>query len=246
MIPLRDLNPTARKPVVTWVLLGLNVALFLYELSLGERLQDFLLSAAFIPGLHLPGGMDTGIPLGLDNALLSMFLHGGFMHLAGNMLFLWIFGDNIEDRLGRLRFILFYLLCGFAASYAQALVDPQSNIPLIGASGAISGVLGGYLLLYPRARIETLLILGFFFQRLRVPALVFLPVWFLMQLLPGLMALGQSSGQGGVAWFAHIGGFVAGPLLVWLFGGLRKPPSRSPTLPPFGRSGPPSRPSLYH
>ncbi len=248
MIPLRDMNPTSRKPVVTWVLIGLNIAFFLYELSLGDRLQEFFLSAAFIPGFHLPGGADHGIPLGLDNALLSMFLHGGFMHLAGNMLFLWIFGDNIEDRLGRFRFVLFYLLCGFAASYAQALIDPNSNIPLIGASGAISGVLGGYLLLYPKARIETLLTLGFFFQRIQVPALVFLPVWFLMQLLPGLMALGQDSGQGGIAWFAHIGGFLAGPLLIWLFGGMRKPRSQPPppvARPPFTGGRATSRPSPF-
>jgi membrane associated rhomboid family serine protease len=226
MIPLRDLNPRRTAPVATVVLIALNVLFFLYELALGEQLDPFLNSVAFVPGRYFAEGLDLS-QLGemFTSATLSMFLHGGWMHLIGNMLFLWIFGDNVEDRLGHLRFILFYLLAGYAAFLAQAWADPQSDLPSIGASGAISGVLGAYLLLYPRARIVTLVFFGFFFRLLEVPALVFLPFWFLLQFISGVASLNvaSSSSAGGVAWFAHVGGFITGLVLLPLFGGLRPP-----------------------
>jgi membrane associated rhomboid family serine protease len=232
MLPIRDENPSRITPYVTWGLIGANVLLFLYELSLGQRLPDFLFQAAFIPARTF-GEAGGGLQLG--GALLSMFLHGGIAHVAGNMLFLWIFGDNVEDRLGHLRFVMFYLGCGFAATYAHALAAPHSQVPAVGASGAIAGVLGAYLILYPRARIVTVIILGFFIDFIKVPALVYLPIWFLLQFVSGVASLGaETSAQaGGVAWFAHIGGFVAGPVLLFLLGGLRgrRPPRRPrPTL----------------
>jgi len=230
MLPLRDDNPSRRTPFVTWGLIGLNVLLFLYELSLGQRLPDFLFQAAFIPARTF----DAGGGLQMGSALLSMFLHGGFTHIAGNMLFLWIFGDNVEDRLGHWRFVVFYLGCGFAATYAHALAASHSTVPAVGASDAIAGVLGAYLVLYPQARILTLVILGFYIDWIKVPALVYLPIWFLLQFISGLASLGaETSAQaGGVAWFAHIGGFVAGVALLFLLGGpgvrRRQPPGPRP------------------
>jgi membrane associated rhomboid family serine protease len=232
MLPLRDENPSRITPFVTWGLIGVNVLLFLYELSLGSRLPEFLFQAAFIPARTFGEG---GGGLQVGGALLSMFLHGGIAHIAGNMLFLWIFGDNVEDRLGHLRFVVFYLGCGFAATYAHALAAQHSEVPAVGASGAIAGVLGAYLVLYPRARIVTVVILGFFIDLIKVPALVYLPIWFLLQFVSGVASLGaETSAQaGGVAWFAHIGGFIAGPVLLFLLGGLavRRPPPRRPAFP---------------
>jgi membrane associated rhomboid family serine protease len=227
MIPLHDLNPSRTRPVVTILLIVTNILLFLYELSLGPAIRPFLLQAAFVPSRYMA---PASLPAGFTSALLSMFLHGGWAHLLGNMLFLWIFGDNIEDRLGHFRFLVFYLLSGFAATAAQALVAPSSTVPLIGASGAISGVLGAYLFLYPRARIVSLVFLGIFVQIMQVPAIVFLPIWFLLQFFSGLASLGAHGAQaGGVAFFAHIGGFVAGPLLLLLFGGRKpSPPAAHP------------------
>ncbi len=222
MLPLRDLNRTRRPAIVNWVIIGFNAALFIYELSLGPRLEGFMNQAAFIPGRFFDPGIGPG-PVGeLQSALLSMFLHGGWAHFLGNMLFLWIFGDNIEDRLGHGRYALFYLLSGYAATLAHAFANPHSPVPAIGASGAISGVLGAYVILYPGARIVTLLFLGFFSRLVEIPAWVYLPLWFLMQLFSGLAALDTPSEQGGVAWFAHIGGFVAGPVLLFLLGGWRR------------------------
>ena len=230
MIPLRDLNPSRTRPVVTILLIAANALLFFYELSLGPYVQPFLLQAAFVPARYLGYGAPAGLSAGFTSALLSMFLHGGWAHFLGNMLFLWIFGDNIEDRLGHFRFVVFYLVSGFAATAAQALVAPGSTVPMIGASGAISGVLGAYLFLYPRARIVSLVFLGIFVQVMQVPAVVFLPIWFLIQFFSGLASLGTHTAQaGGVAFFAHIGGFVAGPLLLLLLGGRK--PSPPATLP---------------
>jgi rhomboid family protein len=225
MIPLRDLNPSRTRPVVTILLIAANAFLFLFELSLGPNIQPFILHAAFVPARYLGGGAPGGLGAGFTSALLSMFLHGGWAHFLGNMLFLWIFGDNVEDRLGHLRFLVFYLASGFAATAAQTLVAPDSRIPMIGASGAISGVLGAYLFLYPRARIVSLVFLGIFIQVMQVPAVVFLPIWFLIQFFSGLASLGASAAQGGVAFFAHIGGFLAGPLLLLVLGGRRPSPS---------------------
>ena len=226
MIPLRDLNPSRTAPVVTVALIVANALAFLWELSLGPQLEPFVMQAAFVPARFVGQGLGiAGLVPGIESAVLSMFLHGGWAHVLGNMWFLWIFGDNVEDRLGHLRYVVFYFASGLAATAAHALASPGSAVPAIGASGAISGVLGAYLFLYPRARVVTLLFLGIFIQVIQVPALVYLPLWFLMQLFSGLASLGVSSSaqQGGVAFFAHIGGFVAGPLLLLLLGGGRRP-----------------------
>ena len=226
MIPLRD--HTARRagttPIVTIVLIAANVLLFLFELSLGSRLNAFMMSAAFIPARIAEGGISVGdLGTGLQSGLLSMFLHGGWGHLLGNMLFLWIFGDNVEDRLGHGRFLAFYVLCGYAATFAHFWANPGSPVPAVGASGAISGVLGAYLFLHPQARIDTLIFLGFFARIIPVPAWVFLPFWFLMQFFSGIASLRVAEATGGVAWFAHIGGFIAGPILLFLLGGRGQP-----------------------
>jgi membrane associated rhomboid family serine protease len=229
MIPLRDVNVRRTgPPIVTVVLIAANVLAFFFELSLGERgLNSFLMASAFVPA-RLTEGVG-GLGFGLTSAFLSMFLHGGWMHLLGNMLFLWIFGDNVEDRLGHGRFALFYILSGYAATLTHLWANPGSTAPAIGASGAISGVLGAYLFLYPMARIETLIFLGIFARVVAIPAWVYLPFWFLLQLFPGVASLGaDAASAGGVAWFAHIGGFIAGPILLLLLGG-RRP--RGPSLP---------------
>lgn len=218
MIPLRDVNPAGRHPYVTVGFILVNAALFFYELSLGPQgLEAFLFDSAFVPA-RLFGEGAGGLGFATGSILLSMFLHGGWMHFLGNMLFLWVFGDNIEDELGHLRFFVFYLGAGYAAALAHAFANPASGLPAIGASGAIAGVLGAYLLLHPKAPIVTLIFLGFFITTARVPAIVYLPIWFLIQLFSGVAALGASTAveTGGVAWFAHIGGFVAGPLLILL------------------------------
>ena len=212
MIPLRDLNPRRRFPLMTIVFILLNVAVFAYELL--QPSETALNSLMFTWGL-VPYRLMQLQPAAILTIFTSMFIHSGFMHLIGNMLYLWIFGDNIESALGSFRFIVFYLLCGVGAAMGQVLIDPASEIPMIGASGAISGVLGAYLLLYPRARVETLVILGFFARLVRMPALVVLGFWIVLQLFSGLASLGTSA-SGGVAFFAHIGGFVTGLVLVLL------------------------------
>lgn len=215
VIPLRDIQKRETFPVVTVVLIALNLLLFFYELSLGPRLQGFLLQSAFVPARYFEPGDFLG-----DNRsiLLSMFLHGGWTHLLGNMLYLWIFGDNVEDRLGHVRFILFYLLCGWVATLAHAYAGPGSPIPSIGASGAIAGVLGAYLMMFPRARVLTLIPLGYFIRMTELPALVVLGFWFVLQLFSGVASLSAASAQaGGVAWWAHIGGFVAGLVVGLIF-----------------------------
>ncbi len=229
--PIRDVNPRRHgAPLVTVALIVANVLMFFYELSLGERLEGFLMSSAFIPAELFDGGVVTPGEWGpgAKSALLSMFLHGGWAHILGNMLFLWVFGDNIEDRLGHLRYLVFYLLAGYAATFAHAFFSPQSAVPAIGASGAVSGVLGAYLFLHPKARIVTVFWILFFIRLVEIPAIVYLPLWFLFQAFAGFMSLGgQAAEGGGVAWFAHIGGFVAGPLLLFLLGGFRGPRARA-------------------
>ena len=219
MIPLRDDNPTKIVPVMTVGLIGLNVLVFLYQISLGPGgAEVFIYQFGAIPAVifgsqNLPSEL-VAIPASLS-VFTSMFLHGGFLHLIGNMLYLWIFGNNIEDAMGHGRFILFYLLTGVAASMAHFFTDLNSEIPTIGASGAISGILGAYILLYPRAQVLVLIFLGFFIRVMYVPAGLALGFYFLLQILQGTLTFGQ--GGGGVAWFAHIGGFLAGLLLVGLF-----------------------------
>ena len=218
MIPLHDDNPTDITPVVTYVVIGLCILAFLWQLSLGQSGGErAVFSLGLIPAVlfhqaTLPDEMVIVPPA--TTLLTSMFLHGGFMHLAGNMLYLWIFGNNVEDSMGHGRFITFYLLCGVAAGLAQALMNPGSEIPMIGASGAISGVLGAYLLLYPHARVLVIVPLGLFSTLMRLRAIWVLGFWFVMQLL---LSGFSGSHQGGVAFFAHIGGFIAGMALIPLF-----------------------------
>ncbi len=218
MIPLRDDNPTELRPYITLSIMVACVLVFLYQVTLtGQAGQRFVMGFGFIP-VRLLG--DAGVPVraaGLPAALTlltSMFLHGGWMHLIGNMLCLWILGNNIEDALGRVRFVAFYLACGLAAALAQGYADPSSAVPMIGASGAIAGVLGAYLLLYPRAQVLVLIPLGFFTQLVRIPAMAVLGFWFILQFVEQAMTAPADSGQGGVAYWAHIGGFVAGAILI--------------------------------
>jgi membrane associated rhomboid family serine protease len=216
VIPLRDTIPTRTFPWVTIALIGANVLVFLHQLGLGYEHE-----AAFVAVFGAVPAQFTGavphaapvLPPGLTIAT-SMFLHGGFFHLLGNMWFLWIFGNNVEDATGHLRFLAFYLVCGAVAAVTHIVTHPASNVPMVGASGAISGVLGAYFLLFPHARIVTLLWLGFFAQTVQIPAFVFLGFWFLVQALS--WAVGGGEG-GGVAFGAHVGGFIAGLLLLVLF-----------------------------
>ena len=219
MIPLRDDNPTTIRPVVTVGLIVVNALVFLYQVSLGPREgQVFVYQFGAIPALifgsgSLPSEL-VAIPASFS-IFTSMFLHGGFMHLIGNMLYLWIFGNNIEDAMSHSRFIVFYLLTGLIASMTHLLTDVTSTIPTVGASGAISGILGAYILLYPRARILVLIPLGLFTRIMYISAGFVLGFYFVLQLFQGTLSFGQSGG--GVAWFAHIGGFLAGLALVGLF-----------------------------
>lgn len=216
MIPLRDINPTERFPIVTLTLIVLNIAVFVYELVLGGTGgETFIASFALIPRrLFYPDAATAGTIPVAATIFTSMFLHGGFLHIAGNMLYLWIFGNNIEDAMGRIRFIVFYLLSGLCAAYAHAFMNSASLTPMIGASGAISGVLGAYLLLYPRARVVTLVMFGFYIRTVEVPAMVVLGMWFVLQFVSALVS---SDAGGGVAWYAHVAGFVAGMLLIGPF-----------------------------
>ncbi len=213
MIPLRDSIPTRTFPGVTIALIAVNVAVFVFQLSLGRAAGALVASFGAVPA-QLTGSAPHAAPVIAPGLTLvtSMFLHGGLMHLLGNMVFLWIFGNNVEDAMGHVRFLVFYVLCGVAAALAHVASNPGSNLPMVGASGAISGVLGSYFLLYPHARIVTLVFLGFFAQTINVPAFFFLGFWFLLQSLSGAASLGARGG--GVAWFAHIGGFVAGMVLL--------------------------------
>lgn len=217
MIPLRDDNPTTLKPVITIGLIVLCTLVFFWQLSLGVHAEAVIQALGVMPatlfGKQSPPPGFTQVPAVLT-IFTSMFLHGGWMHLIGNMLFLWIFGNNVEDAMGHGRYVLFYLLCGVAAVLAQALPSPDSTIPMIGASGAISGVLGAYLLLYPHARVLVLIPLGVFSRMLYLPAMLVLGFWFLLQLLSTILA---DPNEPGVAFGAHAGGFVAGLLLIPLF-----------------------------
>jgi len=222
VIPLRDIHTRQRFPIVNVVLIAANLVLFFYELSLGSPLEGFLREGAFVPSrFFLPGNTGSDI----QSIFLSMFLHGGWAHILGNMLYLWIFGDNVEDRLGHVPYLVFYLLAGVAATLAHAFASPHSTMPAIGASGAISGVLGAYLIMFPKARVVTIIPLGFFLRMAELPALVVLGMWFVLQLFSGAASLGAASAQesGGVAWWAHIGGFVFGMIVGVFFRGRTEP-----------------------
>jgi membrane associated rhomboid family serine protease len=215
MIPLKDDSPSALKPLVTLSLIVSFACVFLWQRSLdtaaGRRAVAALgaIPAVLLTDARLPPDLQW-IPR-FASPITSMFLHGGWMHLLGNMLFLWIYGDNVEDAMGHARYLVFYMLCGVAAIFTQALSTPDSPYPIIGASGAISGVLGAYLLLFPRAKVLTLVLLPFFFTTLRIPAMLLLLLWFAVQLISDLAA---PDGGASVAFRAHIGGFLTGMLLV--------------------------------
>ena len=213
MIPLRDELPSRRRPYVTIALICANVLVFFFQSSQG---REFTAGLAAVPALVTgQPGIDILQPIPPALTLLtSMFLHGGLLHLGGNMLYLWIFGDNVEDVMGGFRFLLCDLLTGLAAAMAHTLMMPHSEIPMVGASGAISGVLGAYFIMFPRSRVLTLFFLFYFIQVIRVPAVFFLGLWIAWQIFYGAASLSQKGG--GVAWFAHIGGFAAGVPLVFL------------------------------
>ena len=217
MIPIKDINPTERFAVVTAFFITVNIAVFLLEFFLATGARESFISAfALIPRrlfFHTPAAFAGAVPVGAT-LLTSMFLHGGFLHIAGNMLYLWIFGNNVEDAMGRLRFIVFYFLCGVIAAYSHALANASSTVPMIGASGAISGVLGAYLMLYPRARVLTLVAFGFYVRTVQLPAMFVLGFWFVLQFLSALISAGTGEG---IAWYAHVGGFFAGMTLIGLF-----------------------------
>jgi membrane associated rhomboid family serine protease len=209
MIPLRDVIPSRTAPVITVLLIAANAAAFFYEQSLPEAgYRELLVTWGLVPASFGPLALVT-----------SMFLHGGWLHFLGNMLYLWIFGDNVEDRFGHVRFLCFYLLCGAVAAILQTLADRASQVPMIGASGAIAGVLGAYLVMFPRSRVLTLVPIFVFVQIVEVPAILLLGIWFLFQLAAGLGSLSAPGGQslGGVAFWAHAGGFMAGVLMVAVF-----------------------------
>jgi membrane associated rhomboid family serine protease len=213
MFPLRDTVRSRTFPVVNTTIIVINILVFLYEFALGPHLDAFISEYGLTPvrffwGLH-HDLRDAIIPL-----FSSMFLHGGWLHVLGNMWFLYIFGDNVEDRVGHGKYIIFYLMCGIAAALSQALLFRSSQVPMVGASGAIAGILGAYFLLFPRARVLTLVPIFIFLQVMEIPAVVFLIFWFLLQFLQGTFA---STEAGGVAWWAHIGGFVAGMVMIFAF-----------------------------
>ena len=223
MIPLKDDVPSTGFPFVTIGLIVLNVLVFLYQASIGmgsERAAEaFIMEFGAVPcritgACAVPGDF----PPPIATIFTSMFMHGGLFHVAGNMLYLWIFGDNVEDTLGHGRFLFFYLLSGVAAAAAQIVMNPDSRVPMVGASGAVSGVLGAYLILFPYARVLVLLIFGFFFRIVRWPAVIVLGFWIVVQFLNGLITVSVAAGgaAGGTAWFAHIGGFLAGIVLLFL------------------------------
>ena len=220
MIPLRDRNPRNTVPVVTIALIVANCLVFFRELTADAAGTNLMIeNLGLIPARTVAffAGESVTISQGLLPFFTSMFLHGGWMHLIGNMWFLWIFGDNVEDRIGHLRFIFLYLACGLAGTLAHLVSSYASTVPTVGASGAIAGVLGAYLITYPRVKVLTLIPLFFFITTVEIPAYLFLFVWFGLQFLNGLASLG-SEGQmgGGVAWFAHLGGFLAGvPMMLW-------------------------------
>jgi membrane associated rhomboid family serine protease len=230
MFPIRDDNPHFLTPYATAVIVALNVLSWALVQGLGSEpaLARSVCSLGLVPGEllgRLPAGVEVPIGPGTNcvitassnwaSILSHMFLHGGWMHLIGNMWFLWIFGNNVEDSMGHARFVVFYLLCGLVAAGLQLMADPASGIPMVGASGAIGGVMGAYVVLYPRVSVHMLFIFGFYVTTIAVPALWMLGYWFLVQMLGGLGSIGAQGG--GVAFWAHVGGFVAGAVLIWLF-----------------------------
>ncbi len=229
MIPLRDDIPARRAPIVTWTLIAVNVVVFLYQVGLPEdRLGLLIALRGLVPRRYTDPAWaaEIGFPQdGYLSFITSMFLHGSWLHLIANMWSLWIFGDNVEDRMGRIRFLLFYLMCGVAAGLLHLFASAHSEIPTVGASGAIAGVLGAYFILFPRARVLTLVPILFIPLFFELPAITFLLIWIGLQLFQAWSEMGIEGG-GGVAWWAHIGGFGAGALLHWIFLDRRRPVQR--------------------
>ena len=215
MIPYKDDNPTHIFPFITIGIIILNIAVFISELASSAGMNTISYAYGAIPYSLLTFESQQPVHPALT-VFSSMFMHGGLFHLGGNMLYLWIFGNNIEDKLGHSRFVFFYIFCGIVSAYANALSDPHSRIPMIGASGAISGILGAYLLLFPRAMVHTLVFLGFFVTVVRIPALVVIGFWAIIQIINGVVSTGFAR-EGGIAWFAHIGGFLVGLLTIKLW-----------------------------
>ena len=250
MFPYRDDNPTFLTPYSTIGLIAVNVLAWVVVQGMGMEpaLSRSVCQLGLIAGeiLHrAPPGTSVPIGPGVEcvitstsawyTPLTSMFLHGGWLHLLGNMWFLWVFGNNVEDSMGHGRFVVFYVLCGLAAAAAQMLVNPSSVIPMVGASGAISGVMGAYIVLYPRVRVHMLVFLFIFITRITVPAWMMLGYWFLLQVLGGLPMLAQESG--GVAFWAHTGGFIAGMIVIWLFRNPALVARRMRVVSPYGMYG---------
>jgi membrane associated rhomboid family serine protease len=209
MFPIRDTQPSNSRPIATILIIVLNIVVFLYEFTLDEYSQNYFVAHYGLIPAHFHASA----------LITSMFLHGGWMHIIGNMWFLWIFGDNIEDVLGHTKYVVFYILCGIAAGMTQTFINAGSRLPMVGASGAIAGVMGAYLVKFPHSRIVTVVFVFIFFTTIDVPAVLMLLYWFFIQIFNGIGTIGYSHlSQGGTAWFAHVGGFVAGILLVNLLG----------------------------
>jgi membrane associated rhomboid family serine protease len=218
MIPIRDKNPSGTFPYVTIGIIVVNVSIFLYEISLGPELSMFLEQYGVVPlkVKHFSKASDLTIMNTFFPFISSTFLHGGFVHLIGNMWFLWIFGDNIEDKLGHFKYLTFYVVCGIIASSVHVLLNSQSNMPCIGASGSIAGVLGAYMVTFPYARIITVIPIFIFLQIIELPAIVVLGFWFVIQFFNGAASITSSTSGGGVAWWAHIGGFASGIIIFYI------------------------------
>jgi membrane associated rhomboid family serine protease len=232
-VPIKDINPTRHRPVMTVALIAINTVVFVYQWTQGVQFDHYVLAYGVTPyeithnvdlvGLvrGLPFRHEPGPPLIQLTLFTSMFMHGGWLHLLGNMLYLWIFGNNIEDILGPARFLLFYVLCGLGAHAGHILMNPNSLIPTVGASGAIAGVLAAYFLVFPTARVRCLLFLFIFIQYIEVPAAFVILFWFVLQIFGGFSSLSMGPMSGGVAWFAHVGGFLTGLFLIGVMAGRR-------------------------
>jgi membrane associated rhomboid family serine protease len=256
VIPIKDYaGPRRRLPWITWGLIAVNVAVFLYQVSLGPDASAFMFAYSVVPVALTHGIPQTSLP-GVPahfpfhtpdpvylTLITAMFLHAGWLHIGGNMLFLYIFGDNVEDRMGHIPYLLFYLFCGVVAGITQVVVDPGSSVPNLGASGAIAGVLAAYLVLFPLARVRTIIFIFIFFTIVTLPAIVLIGLWFLLQFFDGVAALSSvHQNMGGVAYFAHVGGFVTGLVITLLLRPWLRPPASTsyPYIPrhrdPAGRS----------
>lgn len=220
MIPLKDMTPRRSVPVITLLLIAANVIVFIHQISLSQAAGDAFVKTYGLTPSHVQlalAGRRYTLEQGFLPFITCMFLHGGFLHIIGNMWFLWIFGGNVEDRLGTPQFFLLYMITGIGSGISQVLFSWGSHVPSIGASGAISGVLGAYVFLFPASKILTLIPLFIIWFTARIPAVIFIGLWFIAQFLSGLSALGSTADTGGVAWWAHVGGFVLGVLWVWVF-----------------------------